>query len=96
MGVGFGVQAEVLDLTKSVLATVEESAEGWRMNDIKALLGRCNFKGEAVNKKVEVLSGGEKVRGREGGLVDAGDIVYRVYGNFVFSFFLKCGADFLV
>lgn len=54
-------QAEVLDLNKTVLQTVEEAAEGWKMNDIKALLGRCNFKGDTVHRKVSFLSGGEKV-----------------------------------
>ena len=34
------LQAEALDLQKTVLQTVEEVAEGWKMNDIKALLGR--------------------------------------------------------
>lgn len=54
-------QAEALDLNKTVLQTVEEAAEDWRMNDIKALLGRCNFKAEMLDRKVAFLSGGEKV-----------------------------------
>jgi ATPase subunit of ABC transporter with duplicated ATPase domains len=54
-------QAEALDLGKTVLQTVEEAAEDWRLNDIKSLLGRCNFKSEMVHRKVEFLSGGEKV-----------------------------------
>jgi len=54
-------QAEALDLDKTVLQTVEEVAEDWRMNDIKALLGRCNFKAEMLDRKVAFLSGGEKV-----------------------------------
>lgn len=57
------MQAEALDMDKTVLQTVEEAAEGWKMNDIKALLGRCNFKGDTVHRKVSFLSGGEKVRG---------------------------------
>lgn len=56
-----GWQAEALDLEKTVLQTVEEAAEDWRMNDIKALLGRCNFKSEMLDRKVAFLSGGEKV-----------------------------------
>jgi ATPase subunit of ABC transporter with duplicated ATPase domains len=56
-----GWQAEALDLGKTVLQTVEEAAEDWRLNDIKSLLGRCNFKSEMVHRKVEFLSGGEKV-----------------------------------
>lgn len=55
-------QAEALDLNKTVLQTVEEAAEDWRMNDIKALLGRCNFKAEMLDRKVAFLSGGEKAR----------------------------------
>eukprot|EP00897_Mesotaenium_endlicherianum_P004485 jgi/Mesen1/4064/ME000213S03086 len=55
-------QAEALDMDKTVIQTVEEAAEDWRMNDIKALLGRCNFKGDAVHKTVSFLSGGEKAR----------------------------------
>jgi ATPase subunit of ABC transporter with duplicated ATPase domains len=57
-----GWQAEALDLGKTVLQTVEEAAEDWRLNDIKSLLGRCNFKSEMVHRKVEFLSGGEKAR----------------------------------
>lgn len=38
-------QAEALDLDKTVLQTVEQSAEDWTVNNIKALLGRCNFQG---------------------------------------------------
>eukprot|EP00252_Welwitschia_mirabilis_P009239 TRINITY_DN2163_c0_g2_i1.p1 TRINITY_DN2163_c0_g2~~TRINITY_DN2163_c0_g2_i1.p1 ORF type:complete len:715 (-),score=157.09 TRINITY_DN2163_c0_g2_i1:210-2354(-) len=55
-------QAEALDLRKTVLQTVEEAAENWKLNDIKALLGRCNFKEDTLNRKVSVLSGGEKAR----------------------------------
>ncbi|CAI5998444.1 unnamed protein product [Closterium sp. NIES-64] len=55
-------QAQALDLDKTVLQTVEEVAEGWKMNDIKALLGRCNFKGDTLRRKVQFLSGGEKAR----------------------------------
>lgn len=55
-------QAEALDMDKTVMQTVEDAAEGWKMNDIKALLGRCNFKGDTVHRKVSFLSGGEKAR----------------------------------
>ena len=55
------VQAEALDLEKTVLETVEEVAEDWRIDDIKGLLGRCNFKTEMLDRKVSLLSGGEKV-----------------------------------
>ncbi|KAJ6792941.1 ABC transporter F family member 5-like [Iris pallida] len=55
-------QAEALDLEKTVLQTVEESAEDWRIDDIKGLLGRCNFKADMLDRKVSLLSGGEKAR----------------------------------
>ncbi|KAI3919916.1 hypothetical protein MKW98_001172 [Papaver atlanticum] len=55
-------QAEALDLDKTVLETVEEAAEDWRLDDIKGLLGRCNFKSDMLDRKVSLLSGGEKAR----------------------------------
>jgi len=61
---GLSCQAEALDMNKTVLQTVEETAEDWRMNDIKALLGRCNFKAEMLDRKVAFLSGGEKVQNK--------------------------------
>lgn len=56
-------QAEALDLGLSVLATLEGCA-GEEMNaaDIKSLLGKMGFKGDAQHRKVEFLSGGEKAR----------------------------------
>ncbi|TYJ10537.1 hypothetical protein E1A91_A11G214300v1 [Gossypium mustelinum] len=55
-------QAEALDLDKTALQTVEEVAEDWRIDDIKGLLGRCNFKADMLDRKVSLLSGGEKAR----------------------------------
>ncbi|TMW97232.1 hypothetical protein EJD97_005940 [Solanum chilense] len=55
-------QAEALDLEKTVLETVAEAAEDWRLDDIKGLLGRCNFKADMLDRKVSFLSGGEKAR----------------------------------
>ncbi|KAB1210401.1 ABC transporter F family member 5 [Morella rubra] len=55
-------QAEALDLKKTVLQTVEEVAEDWRIDDIKGLLGRCNFKADMLDREVSLLSGGEKAR----------------------------------
>ncbi|KAL8110677.1 hypothetical protein AgCh_026428 [Apium graveolens] len=55
-------QAEALDLDKTVLDTVAEVAEDWRLDDIKGLLGRCNFKADMLDRKVSLLSGGEKAR----------------------------------
>ncbi|MCI13035.1 ABC transporter F family member 5-like, partial [Trifolium medium] len=53
-------QAEALDLEKTVLQTVEEAAEDWRSDDIKGLLGRCNFKSDMLDRKVSLLSGAFK------------------------------------
>ncbi|KAF7136067.1 hypothetical protein RHSIM_Rhsim08G0006300 [Rhododendron simsii] len=55
-------QAEALDLDKTVLETVAEVAEDWRMDDVKGLLGRCNFKADMLDRKISFLSGGEKAR----------------------------------
>ncbi|KAK4264845.1 hypothetical protein QN277_025969 [Acacia crassicarpa] len=55
-------QAEALDLEKTVLETIEEAAEDWKIDDIKGLLGRCNFKSDMLDRKVSLLSGGEKAR----------------------------------
>ncbi|KAL1569579.1 ABC transporter F member 5 [Salvia divinorum] len=55
-------QAEALDLDKTVLETVAEVAEDWRLDDVKGLLGRYNFKADMLDRKVSFLSGGEKAR----------------------------------
>ncbi|KAF8115753.1 hypothetical protein N665_0025s0205 [Sinapis alba] len=55
-------QAEALDLDKNVIETVFEAAVDWRIDDIKGLLGRCNFKADMFDRKVSLLSGGEKAR----------------------------------
>ncbi|KAF6252209.1 P-loop containing nucleoside triphosphate hydrolase protein [Scenedesmus sp. NREL 46B-D3] len=55
-------QAEALDLSTSVLDTLVRSAPDAKINDLKQLLGRMLFSGNAMEKKVKVLSGGEKAR----------------------------------
>lgn len=55
-------QAEALDLDKTVLQTVEEVAEDKELSEIKKLLGVCNFKSDMLDRKVSLLSGGEKAR----------------------------------
>uniref|UniRef100_J3N9I3 ABC transporter domain-containing protein n=1 Tax=Oryza brachyantha TaxID=4533 RepID=J3N9I3_ORYBR len=55
-------QAEALDLEKTVLDTVAEAAEDWKIDEIKGLLGRCNFRDDMLDRKVQFLSGGEKAR----------------------------------
>jgi ATPase subunit of ABC transporter with duplicated ATPase domains len=55
-------QADALDLSKTVIETVQASSNGQSYNELRALLGQFLFKGDAVEKKVENLSGGEKAR----------------------------------
>ena len=55
-------QADVLDLSKTVLDTVQGASINQSYNELRALLGQFLFKGDAVEKKVENLSGGEKAR----------------------------------
>ena len=55
-------QADVLDLTKTVIETVQGASINQSYNELRALLGQFLFKGDAVEKKVENLSGGEKAR----------------------------------
>ena len=55
-------QADVLDLSKNVLDTIQGASSGQSYNELRALLGQFLFKGDNVEKKVEYLSGGEKAR----------------------------------
>ena len=55
-------QADVLDLDKTVLETIQGASSGQSYNELRALLGQFLFKGDNVDKKVEYLSGGEKAR----------------------------------
>mmetsp|Transcript_28500 Transcript_28500/g.47893 ORF Transcript_28500/g.47893 Transcript_28500/m.47893 type:complete len:908 (-) Transcript_28500:261-2984(-) len=56
-------QADALDLNLSVLETVQHNAPSdISLTEIRTLLGQFMFKGDDVNKKVRVLSGGEKAR----------------------------------
>lgn len=55
-------QADVLDLDKTVVDTVQGASHGQSYNELRALLGQFLFKGDSVEKKVENLSGGEKAR----------------------------------
>jgi ATP-binding cassette subfamily F protein 3 len=58
------VQEKTLDENKTVLATIEDIATGeWaKINKIRGLLGTFLFSGSDVDKRVKVLSGGEKSR----------------------------------
>ena len=55
-------QAEELDLSKTVFATIDDIAKGPIRLRIRDLLGAFLFSGEDIDKKVAVLSGGEKAR----------------------------------
>ncbi len=55
-------QASLLDPDLSIFQTVDEVAKGDIRTQIKHLLGAFMFSGEAIDKKVSVLSGGEKTR----------------------------------
>jgi ATP-binding cassette subfamily F protein 3 len=53
---------EVMAPDKTVYATARESAIGRSDGDVRDLLGGFGFSGDAIDKPVAVLSGGEKVR----------------------------------
>jgi ATPase subunit of ABC transporter with duplicated ATPase domains len=55
-------QADALDLDKTVIQTVQGASIDQSYNELRALLGQFIFKGDAVEKKVRFLSGGEKAR----------------------------------
>lgn len=55
-------QASLLDEGLTVFQTVDEVAEGDIRTQIKNILGRFMFSGDDIDKKVSVLSGGEKTR----------------------------------
>ncbi|MFD2542578.1 ABC-F family ATP-binding cassette domain-containing protein [Lacinutrix gracilariae] len=55
-------QAALLDENLTIFQTVDEVAKGDIRTQIKNILGRFMFKGDDIDKKVGVLSGGEKTR----------------------------------
>ena len=55
-------QASLLDPELTIFQTVDEVAEGEIRTQIKNILGRFMFGGEDIDKKVKLLSGGEKTR----------------------------------
>ena len=55
-------QAEELDKNKTVFETVDEAAHGEIRKQVRNLLGSFLFSGEEVDKKIKVLSGGERAR----------------------------------
>jgi len=55
-------QASLLDERYTVFETIDVVAEGEVRTKIKDLLGAFMFSGDAIDKKVKLLSGGEKTR----------------------------------
>ena len=55
-------QAEKLDINKTIYETVDDIAVGYVRKDLRSILGTFLFSGEDVDKKVGVLSGGERTR----------------------------------
>ena len=55
-------QASLLDETLTVFETIDQIAQGDIRTKIKDMLGAFMFSGENIDKKVKVLSGGEKTR----------------------------------
>ena len=55
-------QAEKLDPTLTIYETVDNTAKGELRKNLRTILGAFLFSGEIVDKKVGVLSGGERTR----------------------------------
>ena len=55
-------QAALLDQSLTIFQTIDEVAEGEIRTQIKSILGAFMFKGDDIDKKVSVLSGGERTR----------------------------------
>jgi len=55
-------QQDMLDMNKTVFETLDDVAVGDMRVKVKALLGSFLFRGDDIEKKVKVLSGGEKAR----------------------------------
>jgi ATP-binding cassette, subfamily F, member 3 len=55
-------QHDMLDLEKTAFQTLDDVAVGDIRTKLKSILGAFMFSGDAVDKKVKVLSGGEKAR----------------------------------
>lgn len=55
-------QAEQLNPDKTIYETVDDIAEGDVRKDLRSILGTFLFSGDEIDKKVSVLSGGERTR----------------------------------
>lgn len=55
-------QLEALNVKATVFDELDSVADGWKQSEVRSLLGAFLFKGDDVDKKVSVLSGGERAR----------------------------------
>jgi ATP-binding cassette subfamily F protein 3 len=55
-------QSDILDGEKTVFQTIDDEAVGDIRKGVRGLLGAFLFSGDDIDKKVKVLSGGEKAR----------------------------------
>ena len=55
-------QLEELNMSNTVFQELDSVAPAWSISQVRSLLGAFLFKGDDVDKKVSVLSGGEKCR----------------------------------
>jgi ATP-binding cassette subfamily F protein 3 len=55
-------QSDILDGDKTVFQTIDDEAVGEIRKNVRGLLGAFLFSGDDIDKKVKVLSGGEKAR----------------------------------
>lgn len=64
VSVGYFAQdeAQKLDISKTVFETIDDIAVGEVRKNVRRILGSFMFGGDDVDKKVSVLSGGEKMR----------------------------------
>ena len=55
-------QSDLLDESKTILQLIEDAADEHARPRVRDILGSFLFRGEAVEKKIKVLSGGERAR----------------------------------
>jgi len=55
-------QAEALELEKTVIETINQSAPNWSQTEVRSLLGSFGLTNDSVFKEVNQISGGEKAR----------------------------------
>lgn len=55
-------QSDLLDENKTILETVEDAADEHSRPKVRDMLGAFLFSGDSVQKKIKVLSGGERAR----------------------------------